>query len=417
MKLLFTSCISILVLCFNAGAQSSYWQSVSSRTTKNLVSVSFGSPRVGYVSGTDGTLLRSLDGGISWSSLAYSGLGISPTNPDIIHLNFNSAAIGYAIVGSIANPVYKGTLYKTSDSGKTWTNVNAGNIAMSRTFFFDAANGFGIGAAFFAGQTLVKQMAGAWGPEQYFSFNPAQFLYGIDFRNTSVGIVGGYGGYVYRTFNGGVSWDTVKTPTDSNINSLKFLTNGTIMGATDNDGGAIIMSYDTGRTWTIDMNTLTFAYPDIKGLAVSKHDSFIAVGHASFGYSGIILWHNGAHVFNHMSVQHLNEVAMRDDSVAYVVGDSGTILTNRQAVLGVSGPANAALSLKVFPNPAVKACFTESTYLHSVMLYDALGRLVLSQSSPAYRHTIPLAGLGSGVYVLESTSGNGTHDYRRLVVE
>lgn len=407
----------MVVLCFNAGAQSSYWQGVPSGTTKNLVSVSFGSPRVGYISGAGGTLLRSLDGGISWSSLAYSGLGISPTTPDIIHLNFNSAATGYAIVSSIANPVYKGSLYKTTDSGRTWASVNAGNIAMSRTFFFDTANGFGIGAAFFAGRTLTKQTGGVWAPEQYFSFNPSQFLYGIDFRNTSVGIVGGYGGYVYRTFNGGSSWDTVKTPTDSNINSLKFLSNGTIMGATDNDGGAIIMSYDTGRTWTIDMNTLTFAYPDIKGLAVSKHDSFIAVGHASFGYSGIILWHNGTHVFNHMSVQHLNEVAMRDDSVAYVVGDSGTILTNRQAVLGVSGPANAASSLKVFPNPAARACFTEGDYLHSVKLYDAIGRHVLTQSQPAFRHTIPLEGFGCGVYILELISGNGRQDYRRLVVE
>ena len=257
-----------------------------SGTTKKLTGISFGSPQAGYISGTDSLLLRSLDGGLSWSPVSHKGMLLNAALPDIIHVAFTTAGTGYAVAGSLANPVYKGVLYKTIDSCNNWQPVNSGNIAVTRSFFFDADNGYAVGSAFFAGKTIVKQSAGTWGTEHQFSYNPSEFLYGIDFRNAATGITGGAGGYVYRTFNGGSSWDTVKLSTDSLINSLKFLSDRSIMAATDENGGAIFISHDTGRTWLADPFTTTFAYPSIKGLAVSRRDSFIAVGHASPVSSG-----------------------------------------------------------------------------------------------------------------------------------
>jgi photosystem II stability/assembly factor-like uncharacterized protein len=354
---------------------------------------------------------------LSWSPIAPSGIGFSLANPDIIHVNFLSADTGYAIAGSLAYPMYKGTLYKTVDSGKTWQSINAGNIAMARTFFFNSRNGYGVGSAFFAGNTVVRQINGSWNPEQYFSFDPSRFLHGIDFRNSSVGIVGGWGGKVYRTFNGGVSWDTVQTAVDSMVNALKFLDDRTIMGATDNDGGAIIISRDTGRTWQIDFNTLTFAYPDIKGLAVSRRDSFIAVGHGQFPSSGIILWYDSTFPNNHMTTQRLNAVAMQNDSIAYIVGDSGMILTNRQtSSLGLPNKAGD-ISFRCYPNPASGYFCTEARREHSLSLYDVSGRLIWSQAQRASKHRVPTAALSTGVYVIQASTADGSVHHERLLVE
>jgi photosystem II stability/assembly factor-like uncharacterized protein len=407
--------IALLLLQNLASAQSFYWQTIPSGTTKHLTSISFGNAQVGYISGTDGLLLRSTSGGQSWSSLSHSGLVFNTASPDIVHVNFLSAAVGYAIVGNWTNPVYTGSLYKTTDSGKSWASINAGNIAATRTFFFDANNGFCIGAAFFAGRTLVKQSTGAWGPQQQFSNDPSHFFYGIDFRSTSVGIVGGDSGYVYRTFDGGNNWEKVKTAVDTTIRSLKYLSDNTIIGGSDNSGGAIIISHDTGRTWQLDMNTLTFAYPAIKGVVASKRDSFIAVGHASFG-GGIMLWVDSGHVYNDGARQPLNDVAMRDDSTAYAVGDSGLILVKRRPALGVGGP-KLTEELKIYPNPAAASFNVETPAPHTLRMYDASGRRVLTEDNPAKKHTIPVRSLSAGMYMVEVLNPQSPPLYSKLIVE
>jgi photosystem II stability/assembly factor-like uncharacterized protein len=417
MKQILLLSAALLLLCNTIKAQNPYWQQVPSGTDKKLASASFGSPQVGYISGADSLLLRTVNGGISWAPVSHSGLGLGIGNPDIIHVNFLSAASGYAIIGDLDNPVYRGSLYKTSDSGRNWTAVNAGNIAMSRTYFFDANNGYGVGSAFFAGHTIVKQTGGTWTGEKTLLFDPSKFLYGIDFRNPLVGIVGGNDGLVYRTFNGGANWDTVQTLIDTTINSLQFLNDSTIMAGTDNNGGGIIISTDTGRTWEIEMNTLTFAYPAIKAIAVSARDSFIAVGHASFGNYGIILWNDTTFAFSHMQPQRLNDVSMRDASVAFIVGDSGTILTNRQAVLGVSGSNPIASAARVYPNPASGIFNTEASYQHSVRVLDMTGRLVLDDSRPAMRHTLEIDKLSPGIYIVETRPVQGAPVYERLVID
>jgi photosystem II stability/assembly factor-like uncharacterized protein len=408
----------IAVLICGSALRAQYWMPVLSGTTKHLASISFGSPQVGYIAGADSLLLRTVNGGITWSPVSYSGLSFPPGSPDIIHVNFISAGAGFAIVSSLVNPVYRGALYKTTDSGRSWSPVTTGNIAAARTFFFDAGNGYEIGSAFFAGKTVIRQSNGTWAPEKTFSYLPEEFLYGIDFRNISTGIVGGAGGYAHRTFDGGLTWDTVKTAVDSTINDLRFLSDRTIIGGSDENGGAIIISHDTGRTWHQDMNTLTFSYPDIKGIAVSRRDSFIAVGHASFGRTGLILWYDGLAVANNYpTAQRLNAVAMRDDSVAYIVGDSGAILTNRMALLGIPPDAGQAVPFTLYPNPASGRCNTAAPYLHTLRLYDAAGRLVRTFPREAFLHTIQLGDLCPGAYLLEVSSKGHAPTFHKLLVE
>lgn len=410
------STLSLAMLCTcSASAQSNYWKPVLSGTQKKLVSVSFGNAQIGYISGADSTLLRSLDGGASWQPLSHTGLPLSASSPDIVHLDFLSASTGYAVVSSLRFPQFRGSLCKTTDSGKSWAVIdNSINVAAARSFFFDEQTGFVIGSQFFAGKTLHRMRQGAWDSSHLFSYDPGEFLTAIDFLDRNTGMVAGDGGQVYRTADGGATWDTVQTVVDTTINTLTYLDARTILAGSDDIGGAVLVSHDGGRTWQKDLNTLTFSYPAIKGLAVSARDSFIAIGQSSGAPAGIILWVHQNAVYNFISTQPLNAVATRDSAVAFVVGDSGIILSNREAVLGL--PVAIAMLPRICPNPASDYCTVEAAVPVSLRLTDVTGRTVLMVSKPSREHRLRIQGLAPGGYTLQASGPRGETFSQKLIV-
>jgi photosystem II stability/assembly factor-like uncharacterized protein len=412
----FISSVFLALLCsFYASAQGDYWKEIPSGTDRMLTSISFGSAEVGYIGGADSTLLRTVNGGRSWQALGHADMPFSASLPDIVDLDFVSASTGFAVVSNLKHPVYRGTLCKTTDSGNTWTVVDSINVAAMRSFFFDEQNGFVIGSQFFAGKTLHRMHRGQWIGSEIFSYDPAAFLKAIDFFDTSLGVVGGDGGQVYLTSNGGASWDTVQTVVDTTINALKFLNAQTIIAGSDDNSGAVLISYNGGHSWQKDLNTLTFSYPAIKDVAASHRDSFIAVGHAFGMQSGIVLWMRQGIVHNFVAPHFLNALSLRDDSVAFIVGDSGLILSNHESLLRV--PAAASLQGRVFPNPAAGYCIVEAAVPVTLQLFDARGRLVRSIPAAARQHRVSLRSLSTGVYTLHAQGPAGERLVRQLVVQ
>ena len=93
-----------------------------------------------------------------------------------------------------------------------------------------------------------------------------------------------------------------------------------------------------------------------------------------------------------------------------------------QQVLGTASAALAA-QVAVFPNPARQAVFVElpaalGRQAVTAVLVDALGRVALKQVLPAAvaTHTLPLAGLATGVYALRLHTAAGVL-VKKLVVE
>jgi photosystem II stability/assembly factor-like uncharacterized protein len=403
-KLRVMKCLPIflfsLLLTFTAQGQSSYWSKVNSGTTKALMSVSFATPTVGYISGADSLLLKTTDGGVTWSPVAHTGFSFSVGANDIIHVNFINATTGFAVVSDFLNPDYQGVMYKTNDGGLTWMPVTSGNIAVYRTFFFDEHNGYQIGSAFFSGHTLVKLSGSTWGNYHSFTYLPDEFLYAIDFYDTSIGIAGGSGGLVYRSFDAGVTWDTVKTIVDSAINALKFLDHRTIVGACNDPMSGIIVSTDTGKTWQKDMSSLSFFYPRLKSLAVSGKDSFVAVGRSNNGPQGVILsWRNGFWNADGAD-QPMNSVAMSNDSIAFAVGDSGLIMSNRNHLLSIKADPSSLQYATVYPNPTTGGFYTRMPLPHCVTVTDLMGRQVYKECRSSKEHHINLSKLPKGIYTV-----------------
>jgi hypothetical protein len=230
-------------------------------------------------------------------------------------------------------------------------------------------------------------------------------------------VAGGTGGFVYRSFDAGTTWDTVKTITDSAIHDLKFLDDHTILAACDNPMGGLIISNDTGRTWQYDMNTLTFFYPQLKGIAVSQRDSFIAVGKVNWDTTGVILlWHNGF-AGGQSAPQVLYDVAMANDSVGYVVGNRGLIMSNRNSLLSVSSPEQEQQHLSVYPNPSNGWVKTEMLVEHKVYVYDVSGKLVCRNENFSKTHSINTSALAKGVYLLKANLKSGESFWRKLQIQ
>jgi hypothetical protein len=98
---------------------------------------------------------------------------------------------------------------------------------------------------------------------------------------------------------------------------------------------------------------------------------------------------------------------MRDDSIAYAVGDSGLIVTNAKQATSLGIPALSSPTLKVYPNPCVGVFFTKMDAPHRIKVYDLSGRVVCRQSKLSGNHLIDLNSQtgGRGLYILVRESG------------
>lgn len=85
--------------------------------------------------------------------------------------------------------------------------------------------------------------------------------------------------------------------------------------------------------------------------------------------------------------------------------------------LGTATRAARALALRLYPNPATATATVETAAPTRLTLLDLSGRVVQQANSAHRRHTLPLAGLPSGVYLVRATGADGTAAVQRLLVQ
>jgi photosystem II stability/assembly factor-like uncharacterized protein len=216
---------------------------------------------------TDANVLHTYDGGASWYSLTPPGIST------IRNAFFQSTNKGWALTAD--------SIYRTSDGGATWTqhNVpfNGGHMQ-----FLDDSNGFvlsGEGSGMHKHAVSLYQTSdgGATWTLKYAN-DPSQpnntlpfggLKYGMMFRDTSTGWVGGYVPspgtiYLYKTTNGGASWAQQSLALPAGYASADITTTApTFFGTNDAvlpvwmTAGIgmrdlfIYVTHDGGATWTV----------------------------------------------------------------------------------------------------------------------------------------------------------------------
>lgn len=182
------------------------WYATSFYAAYSVTNLIFLDPNTGYY--TYGIYLRkTTDGGTSWYEKANSIAFVS--------LAFSSSEIGYHI-----NDYSK--LYKTNNSGNTWTNIyNFGYSFIPYTITFQ--NNL-TGYVLF--DNIFKTTDGGYSWTTIIAATPTEKLDAY-FLNDNTGWVCGRGGMVYNTINGGITWNEQISNTFDQLNKIQFFNDNT----------------------------------------------------------------------------------------------------------------------------------------------------------------------------------------------
>lgn len=212
----------------------------------SLVAVEFQDSLHGYISGVNGFLQRTTDGGNSWTNISPTAAG------DLYGLYFVSHDEGY--IGS-----NNGDIFKTSNGGTNWAKVTTPSNAFgygSFAFITSDTGYAGGGAPSTVGSLLRTTDRGlTWNNVPIPGLSS---VYDIIFVNQSTGFICGMDNQIFKTTDGGKSWTqatvNLSTAASSSIllSKIKFSNSGIgycVGYAVFLEANFILKSTDNGSTW------------------------------------------------------------------------------------------------------------------------------------------------------------------------
>ena len=194
----------------------------------------FADTQTALVVGNNTTVLRTADGGLTWSN-PFDDMDLGYT-PGFKGVSFVDARRGWIVGGS--------DVYKTIDGGATWTRQWITSSHIYAGCFTDSLNGTvvtnnSIVRTVDGGKTWIKQKE-----------KIPEILLGVDFLNRDTGIAVGTEGLILRTDDGGTNWTTQRKSPDGvgQLWDVQFIDVNTcvVVGS----GGLILKTTDAGATWT-----------------------------------------------------------------------------------------------------------------------------------------------------------------------
>jgi photosystem II stability/assembly factor-like uncharacterized protein len=254
------------------------WTMVNTGTTTDLYQIQFINSNVGIAAGAKGTILKTINGGTTWVSIQTGILS------DLTALHFPSFNIGYATAAD-------GSILKSTDNGTSWTLLNSGTTETLKSIFF-TSNTTGIAVG---GSTIP-------GP-----------------RNS-------YHSYMTRTTDGGITWTPYVLPRNIPLTKVTFFNdqNGITAGGHPDGShaapeGTVLKTSDGGLTWqevfygNQAVNSFDFAADQLIGLATGNY--------------GTIKTLDGGNTWSILNYDNTNfsSLSMVDPSTALEVGEFGRI--------------------------------------------------------------------------------------------
>lgn len=271
--------------------------------------------------GTDFEIYRTTDGGDNWTQVPGSAL----PNPLTGEYGYNNTPI--AVGNSLWITTNKGYLYRTNDKGLTWTKSQApltdfGSAAQSGTVIFSSeTNG-----------ALLKKIGTAY--------------------------------TLYTTSNGGTTWST-GIPFTGTRYLLSYIPGTTTIVATSADPATMgtSVSTDNGTTWT-----------NVESTAQRGVSAFL---NATTGWSA---------------------------GFSQALADGIYKLTSPLATTNVTATAK----FKIYPNPATTTVTISATDVDSYKLNvtDLTGKTVMTTSLNGMENNLDISALSSGAYFFELSSDN-----------
>lgn len=392
--------ILLLLYCFlltlNVFGQ---FQNCNSPTTNDLYDVNFINENIGVAVGASGTIVRTTDGGDTWSLIMENN------EIELKKVKFFNTQNGIAIGSSI---------YITADAGITWNSV-----AHTNTVFYDIAilnastcllSGFPV--------SLVKSI----------DFGQS-FTTIIQEQNNSIGLLSfvdenigytcnlGAGGSspTLKTIDGGITWTLL--PFDSSVNSvieaMSFESESTGFKAGWYNS-VLKKTLNTGMSWS-DVNYETpETYPQLYDLHVNS--DFPNAYYACGWYGEIYKSTDGGATWFILSSgvesnTSLYGIYFIDDTKGWAVGYNGLILKTASGGI-LDNEENVEVGkINIYPNPAKDILHLDTKNeigVKQLNIYNTLGQIVLEVTNLENNTNIDVANLKSGTYFIKVITDRGT---------
>lgn len=180
-----------------------------------------------------GYIYKSTDGGETWTAVESGVITTDPWNA----VHFSDKFYGVAVSDSDVIAV-------TADGGTTWTAVTAtgGGADILSAFRIDK-NRMWVGDSV-SGLYYTRDNGVTWTEKTGQAFN-AGTMNDLEFANELIGFLisntAGPVGEVFRTIDGGFSWQSIDTPTNTGLNDLMIADADTVFAVGEAQGGTAVV--------------------------------------------------------------------------------------------------------------------------------------------------------------------------------
>jgi photosystem II stability/assembly factor-like uncharacterized protein len=437
--------VLLLLMAITGLASAQQWQELHTGVTEDLYDICCIDENTIFVSGQNGVILKTEDGGMTWQE--------KHRNPDweIISIKFADDHIGYGLV--TCNYSYPRFLLKTIDSGETWFRVNTECVPVvsySKCRYDDPSGVFCAGKPFELfvlnadtlfiryGETISRSIDGgvsSVGYELGFFEVIGNIGIGIkgEYFEDSFGWVIGYDNEnqntlrIMKTEDCGDNWD--------NIANYEFsaLHIAAVYPGKDRHAriyGRFIGYNNTGETYNVIETTDGFEhvtmYQTEEEVGIWTQYSDIDFCSDEFGcYICSINWDKEFYSDSHAYISNDSGLSWTEvpygihnkmfvysvaatDSTFFIASQKGVLYKfDSSPYLGADehSDTNLSPSLTVFPNPTNDKIVIEGIRPTEVQVYNTLGQLVKTAKGS---NEINMENLVEGVYLLKVTDKEGT---------
>jgi photosystem II stability/assembly factor-like uncharacterized protein len=291
---------------------------LKSGTDKDLYSIHFIDQNKGFAVGDSLILLKTTNSGETWTHTFFEPDTFILEDRYLFDIDFFDDKKG-SIAGS--------RMYETSDGGNTWTHNDFSTVS-SLEFHQD---NFGVASGLFAGQNsatptlAVTSDAGETWKSIAPYFNRSYVCLGttasfIDPLRGCIGLGGQESGLgsIYRTTNGGLTWDSLRNDS-SGVDYLQCI-------STDihalNAQGMILLSTDFGSSWVVQS-------PPVSSRLSSIYFSSQSTGYITGDNGTLLMTTDGGVKWNIIPTgtnEYLLNIHFPSPDIGFVVGTNGTVL-------------------------------------------------------------------------------------------
>lgn len=414
--------IACLIVVFEV--YGSNFQPLNSGTSNNLFSAWFIDANTGYVSGANGTIIKTTNAGLNWQALN------SATSDHLWDIYFLNALTGYACSAT-------GAFLKTTNAGVNWTVSYPSSVFLKDVYFINEQTGWLVGSYKTCLKTtnagvnwFYQNMPVADGHFRSIVFNNGKGFIAVNNSTTNL----------LTTTNYGVNWVDSKIRTGwISSEDFCFKNNfGVIVGREGFENPyairpLIFTTTNNGLNWI--ENPLPLRKASLRAVSVCSGNICYACGE----YLDDSIYNNKGAIFRStnngqtwLEEPWVDEVNLQDVKVTssdvYIVGNGGLILKSPISVgikpVGSQIPEQYNLSQN-YPNPfnpITNINFSiPKTSAVKLTVYDLTGKeveVLVNQNLSAgdYKVDFTANKLASGIYFYRLQAGNFIETKKMILV-